>query len=246
MRYTKGYARRFVGAILSSFLHRELTVNEQPEEARSTNVGIGERLREERQRIGLAQAEFGSKCGVSKTSQFNYESGERSPDGEYFSLAEELGVNTHYVITGKKVQAANDDFVIIPRHDVAASAGPGALNGHEAELYGLCFRRSWLNKRGLQANQLKVIDVSGDSMAGKLSDGDQVLIDLSQTIPKSGFAYVLRQGDELLVKYAQLLPDGILRVTSENNQSYPPYDIDLSKTSDVSILGRVVASTHEW
>ncbi|MCY1241597.1 hypothetical protein D9M72_545060 [compost metagenome] len=53
------------------------------------------------------------------------------------------------------------------------------------------------------------------------------------------------QGDELLVKYCQLLPDGILRVSSEN-QNYPTYDIDLSKTDGVSIVGRVRASTHEW
>lgn len=209
-------------------------------------MGIGERLREERERMGLAQKEFGAKCGVSKTSQFNYEAGERSPDGEYLSLAHELGVDTAYVITGRRaVAAANDDFVVIPRHDVAASAGHGALNGENAEMSGLCFRKSWLSKRGLQAAHLRVIDVTGDSMTGKLSDGDQVLIDMSQTTPKSGFAYVLRQGEELLVKYAQLLPDGILRVSSEN-QSYQSYDIDLAKVSDVSILGRVVASTHEW
>lgn len=220
-------------------------MNEQQENLTSTNAGIGERLRAERHRLGLAQADFGAKCGVSKTSQFNYESGERSPDGEYFYKASELGVDTHYVITGKGAKATSDEFVVIPRHNVAASAGPGALNGHEAELHGLCFRRSWLNKKGLQASGLRVIDVTGDSMTGKLSDGDQVLIDMAQTTPKSGFAYVLRQGDELLVKYAQLLPNGVLRLSSEN-QTYKPYDVDLSKESDVSILGRVVASTHEW
>lgn len=202
-------------------------------------------MREQRQKIGLGQAEFGAKCGVSKTSQFNYESGERSPDAEYFFKAHELGVDTNYVITGKGSKAANDEFVVIPRHDVAASAGPGALNDQEAEMHGLCFRRSWLNKKGLQANSLRVIDVTGDSMIGRLSDGDQVLIDMSQTAPKSGYAYVLLQGDELLVKYAQLLPNGILRLSSEN-QTYKPYDIDLAKTTGVSILGRVVASTHEW
>ncbi len=134
---------------------------------------------------------------------------------------------------------------MVPKYDAAASAGNGALNGHHSEIQGLCFRRNWLNKKGLQANNLKVIDVTGDSMLGRLSDGDQVLIDESQTTPKSGYAYVLRQGDELLVKYAQLLPQGILRLTSEN-QTYAPYDIDLSREPDVSILGRVVASTHEW
>ncbi len=228
------------------FIHGVFTVNEQRESAMSTNVEMGGRIKEERQRIGLAQADFGSKCGVSKTSQFNYESGERSPDAEYLAKAGELAVDVLYVVTGKRSQSANDEYVVIHRHkNVAASAGMGAINGHDDETEGLCFRRSWLNKRRLQSSMLKVIDVTGDSMVGKLSDGDQVLIDMSQTTPKSGYAYVLLQGDELLVKYVQLLPDGILRVSSEN-QSYKPYDIDLTKTSDVSILGRVVASTHEW
>lgn len=211
----------------------------------STNVARGERLKAERQRIGLAQAEFGAKCGVSKTSQFNYESGERSPDGEYFYKASLLGVDTHYVITGRGLAQVNDDFVVVQRYDVAASAGPGSQNGTAHEMLGLSFRRSWLDKKGLQPANLKVIDVSGDSMAPSLKDGDQVLIDTSQTAPKNGFAYVLLQGEDLLVKYAQLLPLGILRLSSEN-QTYKPYDIDLSKESGVSILGRVVASTHEW
>jgi len=237
---------RFVGAILAFLNNSEYTVSTKPENTSTTSVVIGDRLREERHRMGLAQAEFGEKCGVSKTSQFNYEAGERSPDGEYFAKANELGVDVTYLITGKRAKAAaNDEFVVIPKHNVSASAGPGAVNGDDTESQGLCFRRSWINKKGLQANFLKVIDITGDSMMGKLSDGDQVLIDMSQTTPKSGFAYVLLQGDELLVKYAQLLPDGILRVSSEN-QSYRPYDIDLAKVTDVSILGRVVASTHEW
>jgi hypothetical protein len=30
------------------------------------------------------------------------------------------------------------------------------------------------------------------------------------------------------------------------NQAYRSNDIDLGKVTDVSVLGRVVASTHEW
>lgn len=211
----------------------------------STKQEIGERLRAERQRLRLAQAEFGLRCGVTKTTQFNYEAGDRSPDAEYFAVADTLGVDTNFVITGRGIRATDDELVVIARHDVSASAGPGAINAADAEMHGLCFRRSWIQKKGLQANALRVINVKGDSMTGKLSDGDQVLIDLSQNTPASGFAYVLRQGDELLVKYVQLLPNGIMRLSSEN-QTYKPYDVDLSKESDVSILGRVVASTHEW
>lgn len=219
----------------------------EPSLTKSTNVEIGDRLKLERQRIGLGQAEFGAKAGVSKTSQFNYESGERMPDASYLAAAHTMGVDVLYVVTGQRSPGNDDSFVVVPRHDAAASAGPGAVNGYEAEaqVEGLCFSRRWLNKRGLAPANLRVIDVAGESMSGKLADGDKVLIDMGQTLPKSGYAYVLRQDDELLVKYCQLLPDGILRLSSENS-NFPPYDINLAKSQDVSILGRVVASTHEW
>lgn len=206
---------------------------------------IGDRLKMERQRLGVSPAEFAVLCGVSRTSQFAYESGARLPDADYLAKANDAGVDLGFVVTGKG-KNAGDDFVVIQRHDVVASAGPGALNEDGAATSGLCFSRKWLSKRGLNPKNLLVVDVGGKSMYPLLDDGDTVLVDKSETTPRSGFAYVLRQGAELLVKYAQLLPEGLLRLTSENNQSYPPYDIDLSKTTDVSILGRVVASTHEW
>lgn len=169
------------------------------------------------------------------------------PDAAYLAAAHLIGADVLFVVTGQRSAGNDDSFVVVPRHAAAASAGPGAVNGHEAEaqVEGLCFSRRWLNKRGLSPSNLRVIDVHGESMSGKLSDGDKVLIDLGQTLPKSGYAYVLRQDDELLVKYCQLLPEGILRLSSEN-PNFPPYDINLAKSQDVSILGRVVASTHEW
>lgn len=211
----------------------------------STNVGLGERLKLERQRLGLNQADFGAKVGVSKTSQFNYEAGDRSPDTAYLQQAFELGVDVHYVVTGQRI--ANDDaFVVIRQHEeVAASGGHGSFNGEHADIGGLSFSRKWLAKRGLNPSLCEVINVTGDSMVPKLHEGDKVLVDTTDKTPKSGRAFVFLQGDELLVKYCQLLPDGILRVSSEN-QNYPTYDIDLSKTDGVSIVGRVRASTHEW
>lgn len=82
-------------------------------------------------------------------------------------------------------------------------------------------------------------------MDGVLSHGDRVLVDLNDTRPQSGFVYVLRQGDELLVKYCQLLPDGVLRVSSANKQ-FESYDVDLNRNPGIAIVGRVVASMHEW
>jgi phage repressor protein C with HTH and peptisase S24 domain len=227
-------------------VHGEFTVFGVTEgKVNSTNVDLGNRLKEERQRLGLTQGDFGAKLGVSKTSQFNYEAGDRVPDADYLQRALSLGVDVLYVLTGNRLEDLDDEFVVIPHFEVTASAGNGAVNSVEVSHGGLSFSKKWLTSKGLSPKSLRVIDVVGDSMQPRLSDGDKVLVDTTEKTPKSGRAYVLLQGDELLVKFCQLLPDGILRVSSANPE-YPTYDIDLSRTAEVSIVGRVRASTHEW
>lgn len=61
---------------------------------------IGERLREERELLKLSPEAFANLCGVGKSAQYRYESDERSPDGEYFGNAADLGVDILYVLTG--------------------------------------------------------------------------------------------------------------------------------------------------
>lgn len=69
---------------------------------------IGERLKEERVRLGFNQAEFAAFAGVAKTSQFNYEKGERSPDAGYLAAVAEQGVDVFYVVTGKRLPMPAD------------------------------------------------------------------------------------------------------------------------------------------
>lgn len=205
---------------------------------------IAARLKAERERLRMKQADFATAVGVSKTAQFNYESGERAPDAAYLQKAAAIGVDTLFVVCGIH-PVTDEEFVVISRYDISASAGGGAWVVSEQQLDGLSFSRRWLAKRGLSSTSLRVVDVTGDSMADRLNDGDQVLMNVADTSPKSGRAYVLRQGDELLVKYCQLLPGGVLRVSSQNH-AYPSYDINLYQNPEVVILGRVVASMHEW
>ncbi|TDF86312.1 helix-turn-helix domain-containing protein [Pseudomonas sp. H9] len=63
---------------------------------------IGERLKEERQLIGLNQTDMAGQCGVTKNTQLAYEKGERSPDANYLAAAAEKGVDVLYVVTGER------------------------------------------------------------------------------------------------------------------------------------------------
>lgn len=67
---------------------------------------FGERLRSERERLGLTQDEFSEKGGVKKRAQINYEKGERSPDSEYLAAITGIGVDIVYVITGVRATPA--------------------------------------------------------------------------------------------------------------------------------------------
>lgn len=61
-----------------------------------------ERLKEERVRLGYNQGDFAALAGVAKTSQFNYEKGDRSPDAAYLAAIAAAGVDVLYVVTGAR------------------------------------------------------------------------------------------------------------------------------------------------
>ena len=62
---------------------------------------IGFRLKQERERLGLNQAEFGDIGGVRKNAQSNYELGERFPSAEYLERIAMRGADVLYIVTGR-------------------------------------------------------------------------------------------------------------------------------------------------
>lgn len=65
-------------------------------------TSFGTRLREERERLGYNQTDFGDIGGVRKNAQSNYEQGERQPDAEYLQKIQAIGVDVHYLLTGER------------------------------------------------------------------------------------------------------------------------------------------------
>lgn len=61
---------------------------------------VGERLKEERSRLGLSQTELGAVGGVGKTTQINYEKDSGSPTANYLIAVATVGVDMMYVLSG--------------------------------------------------------------------------------------------------------------------------------------------------
>lgn len=70
------------------------------------DVGVGERLREERTRLGLNQDAFAQLGGITRNTQGSYEKGERNPDSVYLTAVVKAGVDVLYVLTGRRTQQA--------------------------------------------------------------------------------------------------------------------------------------------
>lgn len=171
-------------------------------------------------------------------------------------LEEAMDVAFEYEISAEPVRYANEskpaytplaDFELVPRHNAIVSGGSGSSITSEQIVDYFAFNKAWLRHRGLHRDNLVLVEVVGDSMSPVLVSGDTVLVDMSQTDLKTGEAYVLRIGDELVVKYAQRLPGNKLRVSSENDRMYPAFEIDLAMLDgEISVIGRVVNSSRNW
>ena len=72
-------------------------------------MSIGERLRNERERLGLTQEQLGSVGGITKLSQFNYENGKRSPSADYLAEIAKVGIDVNYVLFGTRANNALTD-----------------------------------------------------------------------------------------------------------------------------------------
>src|SRR5450830_934058 len=61
---------------------------------------FGDRLRQERTRLGLTQEAFAAIGGVKKLAQINYEQGKTYPDAGYLIALSGVGVDVGYVMLG--------------------------------------------------------------------------------------------------------------------------------------------------
>lgn len=140
--------------------------------------------------------------------------------------------------------AEEDELEMIPYYEVYASAGYGSFNldAYEPDDY-IGLSRRWLNQRGFRINHLTFFQAEGDSMYPTISDGDALLIDLSEKMPKDGRIYILRHGEQTLVKRVQGIRNGI-RLISDNKTFYDPVDLTFDESLDLEVIGRVVHIGH--
>ncbi|AQU84904.1 MULTISPECIES: XRE family transcriptional regulator [unclassified Halomonas] len=210
---------------------------------------IGERLKEERERIGLSQTALAQIGGVGKTTQIKYEKGASNPDSSYLSAVADEGIDIFYVLKGQRSETAtvqsfgvplsepSPGFSPVKMYDIEAAAGAGRSFEGEPVKTTLYFSTAELAEQGLDPAQVVGIKVRGDSMDGTLADGDWVLVDRSNRDPKQEGVFLLLVSGERRIKRVQRLAGGALYLISDNDH-YQPEMIKPQDMHDVEILGR--------
>jgi phage repressor protein C with HTH and peptisase S24 domain len=154
------------------------------------------------------------------------------------TLARYFGV-PESVLGGRPPPAEDAELARVPLLDVRASAGAGSFADAERVRAAVRFDTAWLRRLRLDPSSLSVIQVSGDSMAPTLDDGDDILVDHSDGRDRlRDGVYVLRADGVLNVKRLALDPARRRVTVKSDNPAYPNWPV--TDADSLDLVGRVV------
>ncbi|MCM8729486.1 helix-turn-helix transcriptional regulator [Hephaestia sp. GCM10023244] len=127
--------------------------------------------------------------------------------------------------------------VMVPRLDVAASAGPGGIVDGERALAGTVFDPALIRALGVDPGGLSLIRAQGESMMPTIADGDEIMVDThDRRVTSRGRIFVIRLDGVLLVK--RVARAGLGLAIRSDNPAYPPIEDETARRAE--LVGRVV------
>lgn len=204
---------------------------------------------------------------ISESQLYRYIRGEsETKTGAIVTIAAKTGYRVEWLVTGAlprlqseypqggnatRMTLEEEDgpaylpigFVMVPRYDVRAAAGRGAVIESEARIGVYAYEAAWLAKetKADPAN-LAVVGVVGNSMEPEIYDGDEVMADLSIKRFVGDGIYLVRLEGGLIIKQLQRMVGGGLRIVSRNEryESQTIHERAGEYGTDFAILGRVL------
>jgi phage repressor protein C with HTH and peptisase S24 domain len=158
--------------------------------------------------------------------------------------SEKAQVSMRPVLAWRHEDELNEDYVLVPRLNVKASAGNGKLIWEVDEKgQKQAFRRSWMERLGINPSTAATIVADGSSMATRIEDGDSLVVDYASRDVISGKVYALTFGGELFVKRLFRSPSGGVRIVSDNPDKtrYPDWDVPPEQMDNLTVIAKVVA-----
>lgn len=196
------------------------------------------------------QESISEKLNVSQGSIAHWLSGRRKPDTDIISsLMKAVGIDS-FILNSDGSASYNDvrakktsQYFTIDVLDIYASAGQGVINMDVIEVVRSIEYNNEQAKTlfcGRNQNNLKIINIKGDSMQGVFESGDLAFVDISVKNFEGDGIYVFVYDQCLFVKRLQMTRGNLL-VISEN-KSYKVWKIPKSEFNQIYIQGKILLS----
>ena len=200
-------------------------------------------IEDDNDKLSLAQISRALGRNDAYFHQYLYRQSPRLlPEKERFILARILGVSQSDLLADEQRHLADEGQFAIPFLDVETAAGTASHIDVTAETRPSSWHFAdevFQQIPHTGRSHLRLVTVRGDSMSPDLEDGDTILIDIGQSLPRPSGIFVLDDGHGLVVKQLELVPhndEPRVRILS-SNANYVPCR---RKVSDIRIIGRVI------
>ncbi len=203
----------------------------------------------------MTQKTLGDAVGVSQAAIQKIETGRAAQTTKLLDIAKALRVRPEWLSSGtgtmradgeddKKPSHINHDVFRVDILDLAVSAGPGVVNQEFVEIlrsveYAPAEARHMFD--GRKAENIRIINVRGDSMSGTIEPGDLLFVDISVKSFDGDGIYAFLYDDTAHVKRLQKMKDKLLVIS--DNKSYAAWDpIEKDEMNRVFVFGKVIGS----
>lgn len=217
---------------------------------------FSERLTTAMAAAGLSQAQLADMVGVSQPAVQKMAAGKTNGSRKMVELARALGVQAEWLSNGSGPMRADgqqpatpaiatcSDVYRVEVMNLSVSAGPGTVNSEFVEVlrsveYSPEDARLMFD--GRKQEQVRIINVRGDSMSGTIEPGDLLFVDISVNNFDGDGIYAFLYDDTAHVKRLQKMKDKLLVIS--DNKSYTPWDpIERDEMNRVFVFGKVIGS----
>lgn len=129
---------------------------------------------------------------------------------------------------------------MLPRLDVEAAAGAGAVVVGERIAEMVAFSAAWLRERHITPRTARILTARGDSMEPTIRDGDLLIVDTAIEAAVDNGIYCVAYNGVLLVKRLFVTRAGGLVISSDNKLAGRDEEIPPHEVPEVHIAGRVM------
>ncbi len=213
---------------------------------------INKRIKTLVKKSGLTLQDFATKVGISKTTLVSYQRGTTSPSAKILRrLCEMFGVNPEWLLMGKGPmlgvelieKPVPEDFVLIHRVKFE-QAKDGSYLVKELPHRKCAFKKRWLEKFG-NPDKMVIMEMCYDDMEPLIKLGDNLIVDISQTIPKHGKLMVIGISGCTIIKKVSKQPPNLMLLPFNSIYYHISAKRD-NQNNDIKFLGTVVLLCRQF